>query len=87
MSPLHLLAVWMPELSFPSLTILNKIFVAEDTFSLAKEHHLRVFALTCSLEDMWTDGWLMSGCAQDSQKVCTKPLTLPVPDKAKKLNF
>ena len=34
---------------------------------------------------MWSDGWVMSNCPQDSQKVCTKLLSLP--DNAKKLKF
>ena len=38
-----------------------------------------------NLRVMWTDGWVMSKCTQDSQKVCTKVLSLP--DNAKKLNF
>ena len=38
-----------------------------------------------NLRVMWTDGWVMSNCTQNSQKVCTKLLSLP--DKAKKLNF
>ena len=45
--------------------------VGQPTFT-----HLRI---------MWTDGWVMSKCTQDSQKVCTKLLS--VPDNAKKLNF
>ena len=31
---------------------------------------------------MWMDGWVMSKCTQDSQKVCTKLLSLP--DNTKK---
>ena len=31
---------------------------------------------------MWSNGWVMSNCSQDSQKVCTKLLSLP--DNAKK---
>ena len=31
------------------------------------------------------DGWVISKCTQDSQKVCTKLLSLS--DNAKKLNF
>ena len=34
---------------------------------------------------MWTDGWIMSKCTQDLQKVSTKLLSLP--DSAKNLNF
>ena len=33
----------------------------------------------------WTDARVMSKCTQDSQKVCTKLLSLP--DNARKLNF
>ena len=40
---------------------------------------------TTNLQIMWTDGWIMSNSTQDSQKVCTKLLSLP--DNAKKLNF
>ena len=39
-----------------------------------------------TLRAMWMDGWVMSMCTQDSQKVCTKLLSLP--DNAKTpLNF
>ena len=38
-----------------------------------------------NLRVMWTDGWVMSKCTQDSQKVCTKLLSLP--DKAQKTQF
>ena len=34
---------------------------------------------------MWTDGWVMSNCTQDSQKVFTKLLS--VPDNAKKTSI
>ena len=31
-----------------------------------------------NLRVMWTDGWVMSSCSQDSQKVCTKLLIMSI---------